>query len=299
MYVVVAPVMDVNAQLEEALELLAGCGSDKTEVRAQALYSQWYARPRQPFEAPPGCPPDLVEMLRAAHVGFLNWEDGWRVENVGPRGQAVVRRGSEVRLLERSDYSPATRRGLLPRPGDAVSVTSRRDRVDPGDGWWRTSGPAWTWAAAPPGLVRLYFDCDVVGVPILVATLTRLLADEPEPWLLKCAVDPAQYARSDVTIAYLTPGAVERHAVQIVEIVRSGNVQARCGGPPLTLRVAPGLTAAFDPGGDESFGANRCRLIAEAANGGVQAVLARFAADGISPGRPWAREADPLLPWER
>jgi Ser/Thr protein kinase RdoA (MazF antagonist) len=299
MHLVIAPTTDVNTQLEEALELLAGCGSDNAVVRAEALYTQWYAQPRQPFEVPPGCPPDLVEMLRAAHVGFLNWEGGWRVENVGPRGQAVVRRGSEMRLLERSDYSPATRQGLLPRPGDAVSVSSRRDFVDPGDGWWRTSGPAWTWTAAPRGMVRLYFNCDVVGVSILVATLTRMLADEPDPWLLKCAVDPAQYARSDVIIAYLTPGAVERRAVQIVEFVRSGNIQGRRDGPPLTLRVAPGLTAAFDPGGDESFGAHRCRLIAEAANGGVQAILARFAADGISPARPWAHEVDPLLPWER
>jgi hypothetical protein len=296
---VVALTTDVNTQLEEALELLAGCESENAAVRAEALYAHWYARPRQGFEVPTGCPPDLVEMLRAAHVGFLTWEDGWRVENVGPRGQAVVRRGSEVRLLERCDYSPATRRGLLPRPGDEVSVTCRRDRVDPGDGWWRTSGPSWTWAAAPPGLVRLYFDREVVGVPSLVATLTHMLADEPEPWLFKCAVDPSQYARSDVIIAYLTPCAVERRAVQIVELARSGGVLGRCGGPPLTLRVAPGLTVAFDPGGDESFGAHRCRLIAEAADGGVQAVLARFAADGVNPARPWAREADPLLPWER
>jgi len=248
---------------------------------------------------PPRCPPDLVEVLRAAHVGFLNWEDGWRVENVGPRGQAVVRRDNEVRLLDRCDYSPVTRRGLLPRPGDAVSVTSRRDRVDPGDGWWRTSGPGWTWSVAPPGLVRLYYDCGVVGVALLVGALTRLLADEPEPWLLKCAIDPAQYARSDVVIAYLTPDTVARRALQIVEVARSGHRQGRCDGPPLTLNVAPGLSVAFDPGGDESFGTHRCRLIAEAADGGVEAVLARFAADGINSARPWAREVDPRLPWER
>jgi hypothetical protein len=288
----------VEGQLEEALELLAGCESDDVAIRTDALYAQWYTRPREGFEVPSGCPPDLVEMLRAAHAGFLDWEDGWCVVDVGPRGQAVVRRGSEVRLLERTDYSASTRPGLLPRAGDTVSVTRRRDRVDPGDGWWRTSGPSWTWSAPPACLVRLYFDGDVTGVASLVAALTRMLADEHEPWMLKCAVDPPQYARSDAIIAYLTPHAIERRAVQLVDLARSGDIRGRSGGPRLTLTVAPGLTAAFDPGRDESFGTHRCRLIAEAAHGGVEAVLARFAADGVNHARPWAREADPLLPWE-
>jgi hypothetical protein len=290
---------EVCRQLEEALEVLTACAADTAATRAEALYAGWYARPRAPFEVPAGCPPDLVEMLRASHVGFLNWEDGWRVENVGPRGQAVVRRGAEVRLLERSDYAPVARPGLLPVPGDDVSVTCRRDRVEPGDGWWRTSGRAWRWAAAPPGLIRLYFDREVVDVPGLVAALTRMLADEPEPWLLKCAVDPKQYARSDVIIAYLALETIERLAAPIAALSHAGVDEARRAGPPLTLRVAPGLTAAFDPGGNESFGAHRCRLIAEAPRGGVGDVLARFADDGIDPARPWAREGDPLLPWER
>lgn len=290
---------DAHDQLEKALELLAGCESDNAAVRAEALYAHWYALPRQPFEVPSGCPPDLVEMLRAAHPGFLDWEDGWCVESVGPRGQAVVRRGAQVRLLERSDYAPAIRRGLLPRPGDKVSVAGRRDRVE-GDGWWRTGGRSWSWVTAPTaGLVRLYFPRDVAGVPALVAALTRLLAAEPEPWLLKCATDPAQYARSDAVVAYLTTSTVERRAVQLVELALAGGDQAHPGGPPLTFPIAPGLTAAFDPGGDESFGVHRCRLIAEAPTGTVQAVLAWFASDGVDPARPWARMHDPLLPWER
>ena len=118
-----------------------------------------------------------------------------------------------------------------------------------------------------------------------------MLADEPEAWLLKCAVDPKQYARSDVIIAYLALETIERLAAPIAALSHAGVDEARRAGPPLTLRVAPGLTAAFDPGGNESFGTHRCRLIAEAPGGGVDDVLARFAAEGIDPVRPWAREA--------
>jgi hypothetical protein len=290
-HAVTVPARATRDALTAALAAVAD-GADTADL----LYAHWYARPLHPAAPPPGCPPDLVELLRASHAGFRRWEAGWRVEQVGPRGQAVVRRGAEVRLLERSDYSPAERPGLLPEAGDEVSVTSRRDRVDPADGWWRTGGRSWSWIAPPAGLVRLYFNVGLAGLPALVAGLTGLLADEPEPWLLKCATDPAVHARADAAVAYLPPAAVARRASALVALAAG---HARSGRPPLTLQVAPGLAAAVDPGGDESFGSHRCRLIAEAASGGVEAVLERFAHDGVDAARPWARRDDPRLPWER
>ncbi|HXE78962.1 MAG TPA: T3SS effector HopA1 family protein [Rhodanobacter sp.] len=299
MCAVAAASADVTASVEEALELLSACGCSDPASRTEVLYAHWYVRARPGFSAPPGCPPDLVEMLRTAHAGYGVWEDGWRVEHVGSRGQAIVRRGSHVCLLELSDYAPATRRGLLPRPGDVVSAVSRRDRVEPRDGWWRAAGPAWSWARAPRGTVRLYFAAGISVLPELVGALTGMLANDPSPWMLKCATDPEQYARADAVIAYLGPRALERHAMQIVALVESCSSRELGDTPPLTLPVVRGLAAAVDPGGDESFGVHRCRLVAEGADGGVQGVRARFAADGIRLDRPWAREMDGLLlPWE-
>ncbi|HWI70872.1 MAG TPA: T3SS effector HopA1 family protein [Baekduia sp.] len=275
-----------TAQLAEALALGAGADADR-------LYAEWYARPLRPFAVPASCPPDLTEALRAADAGSGLWEDGWRVERAGTRGHAVVRRGAEVRLLERIDYTPLARPGLLPRRGDEVAVTGRRDRVD-GDGWWRTAGRSWSWAAPPSGLVRLYFNMDLAGLPALIARLTGLLAGEPEPWLVKCATDPATHARADATIAYLTPESATRWAGALVACAHG----ARNTVPPLTLAVAPGLSAAFDPGPSESFGTHRCGLIAEAP-ATVEAIATRFDRDDIDVLRPWARRDDPLLPWER
>ena len=136
----VAPPTYVRDQLEGALALLACCGAEDALVRAEMLYAHWYAKLRSGFEVPFGCPPDLTEMLRTAHASSRDWEEGWRVDAVSPRGQAVVRRGAELRLLDRIDYSPIRGRGLLPLAGDQVLVTGRRDHVEPKDGWWRTSG---------------------------------------------------------------------------------------------------------------------------------------------------------------
>ena len=115
------------------------------------------------------------------------------------------------------------------------------------------------------------------------------------------AVDPAVHGRADATVAYLTSGTVHRRAAALAGVARSQAAHARPAAPPLTLRVVPGLAAAVDPGGGESFGEHRCRLVAEAvvAGGGLEAVSARLADDGVALSRPWARHGDPALPWER
>ena len=45
-----------------------------------------------------------------------------------------------------------------------------------------------------------------------------LLADEREPWLLKCATNLSVHARPDAVVAYLTMPALDRHADAMVAI---------------------------------------------------------------------------------
>ena len=66
------------------------------------------------------------------------------------------------------------------------------------------------------------------------------------------------HARPDAVVAYLTLPALDRHADALTEI--ASGIAAPGRGPALTLAIVPGLSAAFDPGGDESFGGHRCRL---------------------------------------
>lgn len=288
-------------ELRSAVSLVDGMAGDTAAVAAR-LYAGWYACPPAPPARPEHLPPALVEMLRAAHAGARRWEAGWRVERVTRGGRVVARKGEAARIVERSDYVAVDRPGLLPRPGDEVRVTGCCDLVGP-DGWWRTWSPPPAWTSTPPGVVRLYWSLGLVGLPGLVSALTDELADEEDPWLLKCAVDPDVHCRADATVAYLTAGAVRRRAASMAEIAAGLGSSAGPNAPPLTLRVAPGLAAAVDPGEGESFGEHRCRLVAEALAGrrgpALDAVVDRLAADGVTPARPWARRDDPPLPWER
>jgi hypothetical protein len=81
--------------------------------------------------------------------------------------------------------------------------------------------------------------------------------------------------------------------------------------PMLTKRLAPGLAVAEDPGDGRSFGQHRCQLIAEGLvrafgaptaplSARLQAVIDRFADEGLSSTTPWLKPGSPdIYRWSR
>jgi hypothetical protein len=287
------------------IALAIGPGMPCAEL-AVALYGGWYAGASPAgASAPKGFPTDLVAVLRAAHAANERWEQGWTVERVGPGGMVEVARAGERRVLYRSDYVATIRPGLLPRVGDEVIATARRDRVDPDRAWWRTCSPTWSDALPPSGLLRLYWNVEIGHLPALVRRLSALLDGLDGPWMFKCAADPAVHTRADATVLYLRREEVLSLATDL-EAIRSGlGPHMRAEIPPFTLAVGPGLAVAEDPGTGESFGEHRCRLIAEAVapstdtdlENATAFIVARFSAEGIDASRPYAMGPGPL-PWE-
>jgi hypothetical protein len=287
-----------------ALELRDAVAS--TGDLAMRLYAEWYAAIRDQIEVPEDFPLDLVAVLRSAHAGSDTWEEGWIADRVSPSGRVIARRGKDVRLLERCDHVVVGRLGLLARSGDRLVVTGRRDVVDPDRGWWRTAGGSWSFARPPANLVRLYWNTSLPYLPELIRHLTALLAGTTTPWMVKCAIGMGAHGRADATLLFLTRAGAAALAEPLRTVAIAMADRARTIAPPFTFHVAPGLTAANDPGGGESFGEHRSRLIAEAVASfgpgdrqkAVESAIARLAADGVDIGRPFARIADPGLPWE-
>lgn len=285
-----AQLPDVAMDLSRALELITS-GRAST---AEELYALWYAAPCRPFRVSDGLPPDLAEMLRAAHPGFTDWEEGWRVEDVGTRGQVIARRGSDLRMVDRIDYAAPTGSALLPSPGDMIVVAGRRDRVDPDDGWWRTSAESWGWANPPRPLVRMFYSVAVERLPVVVERLLTRLRAVRDPWMLKCATAQSSYTRSDAVVLFVTPSILGTLADACVDAATGDP-----GRPPLTFPVTAGLATAYDPGGGESFGTNRCRVLFESNPATMGDMRAALKHNGIAPERPWANIGDPKLQWEQ
>jgi hypothetical protein len=285
-----AQIPDITTELSRALELIVS----RRATTVEELYALWYATPCRPHQASDGLPSDLTGVLRATHSGFRDWESGWWVDDVGTRGQVIARRGTDLRMVDRIDYAAPTGSALLPSPGDMIVVAGRRDRIDPGDGWWRTAAESWVWADPPRPLVRLFYSVAVEGLPVLVERLLTELESVRDPWMLKCATAQSSYTRADAVVLFVTPAALSARADSCVDAATGDQ-----GRPPLTFRVAPGLAMAYDPGCGESFGMNRCRLLFESDPATMDDVHAALLHNGVAPDRPWANIEDPKLPWEQ
>ena len=239
---------------------------------------------------------NLVDVLRAAHVDAGRWLSGWTVTGVSTRGRVAVSCDGQQRIVSRADVLPVERPCLPPRAGDPVQTVARRDALDESGSFWFTYGGTWDEAALPPELVRLYWHVPRRSTPALVRSITDHLGRTEISYALKIAVEDRDVDRPDRAVLYVGSDVADAGPA-----VRAAYAEA--GGelcdpvPRLSERLARGLAVAEDPANGESFGENRCRLIADGLAGGqggsraerVADVLRHLGEAGLDPARPHLR----------
>jgi len=268
------------------------------EALAEALYAGWYIAPTA-STARPDDPPvrggPMTAALRAAHALAGLQEEPWVVVHAAPDGTVVATSGERSRSLRPGDYVLAGRPGAPAAPGEVVRTVGRLDSHDVNRGLW------WTFTADEPErpIGRVYLDLRPATAPRVVAEVTAALGAAGVRYQLKCPVEPVACERVDAMVLYhrLTDRAAVLAALQ--------DRWARLGPlldpavPPLTCRVARGLSWADDDGGDRSFGEARCRALAAGLLGARDrwselpapdrlALLAdTLGRAGIDPAEPW------------
>ncbi|NUT48601.1 MAG: hypothetical protein HOV94_15030 [Saccharothrix sp.] len=300
------------ARFDAAARSALDRGGTAAELAA-VLYDRWYAPASGPPEPASG-PNEVTARYRAADAATGRFEPGWTVlppaqvlALIGPPAsgwQIAVSNGAEIRWADPIDVLHATGIGLRPQPGSTVSVTARRDSTAVLPGWWTTTSPAWP---AGPSLVRLYWSVEPKHVHRVIATVTATM-DAERPWALKCPLDLDRCRRPDAVVLYLPAADWDSAAPRVAEAHRRSRPWLRQHVPALTLELAGGLGLAEDPG-DDSFGASRCRMLAESAwrahhQGARDAADLRSAAEagleqhGISAQTPWLNPGSTAsYPW--
>jgi hypothetical protein len=270
---------------------------DEVELTAH-LYEHWYlggggvsggasAGLPGPAEA------NLVDVLRAAHAEAGSWLSGWTVSGVSSKGRVAVSFDGEQRILSRADVLPVDRPCLPLRVGDPVQVVARRDTLDAPGAFWFTYGGSWDEGTPPPALVRVYWHVARDVTPALVRSLTGHLGLE-RSYTLKVAVEDRDVDRPDRAVLYL--GADFADAADAVRAaVADVEDELRDPVPRLAFRLARGVAVAEDPGNGESFGENRCQLLAQSLVHRIgagsrteraDAALQQFQDAGLDPAHP-------------
>jgi hypothetical protein len=272
----------------------------------QELYQHAYCRDlRAGASEPPvassedGGDAAFARALGAANRGRDRWDAGWSAHAILPAGQVIAAKGTMLRTLWPGEYVFPAGRGMGAVAGAEVTAFSPKESWTLQPGYYYALG-AITDEQDDRDLVRVYWNVSADGAPRLVELLTGALTRYELPYRLKCQAHPAAFARDDAAVLFVT----RRHFRLVAEIAAAVLPELRDRlrerTPLFTKRLAPGVAAAEDPGGGDSFGTHRCALVAEglwrafesgeSSDGGRLAAIQRAFADrGLDPARPHLR----------
>lgn len=249
--------------------------------------------------APPLAPPDpaFQQALAAANPGRTRLDPGWQVVGPGPEGHVWLQKEGRTRTAGPGAFLVYAGPDQPLRPGHPAGLYWPHESWTLQPGVYFAFGAAVGDSIADTPTMRFYWHVRAAGAPRLLAILAAALNRFQVPFRFKCPAHPAYYTRRDAAVIYVS----RRDYLLVAHLV--GRAYAALSAdlvddtPLFTRPLAPGLALAEDPATLESFGQQRCRLLAEAlwhahAHGvapgapRVQFVRDHFAAAGIDPDRP-------------
>lgn len=233
----------------------------------------------------------LSGALAAANASTGYLEPGWEV--IGhDDGRWVVRRGGLRLWVTPEDVAGGDG---PPTIGDVVALRHTGDVPALAPGFYMARGDR----GYPTRLVdRVYLDLCREGAVPFIREATRRLNRAGLVFTAKVVDTPGRFDRRDAAVLYFARRDRERALEAAEDLARALAPFLDGGAPAMTLPLHPGVAFAEDPGGDESFGAHRCLLIADAAvtaaergvdglDDRLNLVRERFAAAGTSVEAPY------------
>lgn len=232
-----------------------------------------------------GSPEFIASLLEASH-GATWFMPHFRVLSREPRGAFVFNSDLRLFVREASQLRPSNAKA-----GDSVSVKLPCAREAAMPGYFCFNSRAGRFTDEQPHL-KVYLNVTPRHAPGLLHALLHDRALSRIRFDGKIANDPDSFGRRDTMLLYVDP----RGIIPVLQVVLRHRRGLRRQTPPFVLELAPGLgVAESPPGTHESFGAHRCRLVAEGLVSWLKrpsvspwsAVASRFAAEGLDLARPW------------
>lgn len=272
-------------QLRVPWDRLPREGALATTQLAEWLYGEyfiaWQPRPRHEYSGSPW----FVAELNARCGKRTTFERGFRLaERVGS-GAFVEHQGISLWVPRRRELRPANA-----RVGQQVSVALPCARESAIPGFFTIVSRVGRIDPAAPHL-KLYVNATPKGALGVLEGLLESPALRTARFEAKVTNDPAHFGRRDTLLVYVAP----EHAGRVARFLEKFERGLLAPTPPMTAPLSLGVAIAESPAHHaESFGAHRCRLVAEGlltarAEGRppLAAVAERFEREGLDWGAPW------------
>jgi type III HopA1-like effector protein len=234
----------------------------------QLLYDWCYCRRFDPAAPHPKSDASIdatfLESLVAANAGRERWDAGWRIQQTLPSGQVVAVKGAMTRMVWPGEFLTHGPPGMPPNPGTEISLFAPKESRTMQPGFYFVFGEALADQEEETSLVRFYWHVTAAGAAPLVAGVTQALNRFAIPFRFKCLAMPQLYDRTDPAILYLAKRHHRVAAELLSDVYDAVRPFLEPTVPLFSKPLAGGWSLAENPKTGESFGMNRCRVVAEA-----------------------------------
>jgi HopA1 effector protein family len=216
---------------------------------------------------------NLLAQLSAANTGKDLWDTGWEISAVDGAGRVTAKRYESVRNFWPGEFLTIEGPELPPRAGMHLRVFFPRESSTMQPGFYFAFGNSPEEDFDPLCTVRFYWAVKSSGAVLLTGELTGALNRLRVPFRFKTGIETHSYGRLDAAVLYIHKRFYQIAARLMAPVYGRVRGALMSGVPIFTKPLAPGLGLAEDPGTGESFGMQRCRLLAEAILAAVELSL--------------------------
>ena len=239
-------------------------GNNKLETLTAILYNECYAKKLVfqrgnsilPYQAPQDN--EFIEKLSGANYS-ASIENGWRVKAKLNLGQLEVIKEDKTRTIKPYEYQPYN---------DAVNINDHIRVRQTLEDRSTQKGFYYAFSIEPfilaPTSVRVYWNVESDGAPLLLTAITSLLNRYRLPFLFKCLDQPALYSRRDCCVLYFEMKYFHVFKWLFPSIYKTilGKIQSDV--PLFTHAIAEGVGIAEHPLNNESFGMKMMKILSSA-----------------------------------
>ncbi|NEO97893.1 MAG: hypothetical protein F6K58_04130 [Symploca sp. SIO2E9] len=245
---------------------------------------------------------EFYSRLHKSNRGKGYFDPGWSIVKEEADGSlAVTKRGLRLHIQRDKHLQESEQAAVV---GDSVAIRKPKNLIQSG----------FYMAVSNFGLqsnknsksnfvtVRVYFNFIPEGAIAVMAGLTEKLNQMTIPFSFKVLYNPADYERCDSGVLYFEQDNYESVRQVLSDVYLENQSYFKSEIPLFTMELASGLGLAEEPdqkfGSQESFGMNRCQIIANgllaawqqgdnSPDGRMTAILKQFSLLGIDLQRPY------------
>ncbi|CEJ45116.1 T3SS effector HopA1 family protein [Umezakia ovalisporum] len=204
----------------------------------------------------------FYDRLHQNNRGEGYWSNDWLVVKEETDGALAVHKGGLTVHIDRHIHLPPQDNAV--NVGNVVAIKLPKNVVQ--NGFYMAVGNAA--AHGDQQIVRIYFNLSPDGAVAVMDGLTTQLNAVPIAFTFKALYNPSDYGRCDSAVLYFDKHNYEAVRPVIERVYTENKSHFGQSVPLFTKLLAPGLALAEEPNSKfterESFGMNRCQIIANA-----------------------------------